>query len=401
VAENVVIEDELDLEHFDIVSPTGLPINGRTLRYPIGQLAYKDGIYDILRITVRLKNPLASGTTICNASSMTSTNVPTDTSEKECVDVINPCVYDTKKNEGPDCVEPKLVCKLVDSAINYSKREVTFKTTATTTNAAVTLVKEYQYDYDSDGKIDQKIASDSLMNTIAHVYAPGKHKATVKVVYIHSVGSKKNVSQETQCSAAIEFEKDAPFGQAKTVTNATKNLSGDAAVTPKVNGGDVLEYTLTTTNSQNFDRENITISDYIGDILDYADLDSAFLKEQGGTFDEASKKVLWSGVTLPGSKNLEKRFRVIMKNPVPATNQPSSVSTDYDCKISNQYGNEITLEVQCPAVKSIETIYKTGPGTSLTVGFIITAFIGYFFSRSRLMAKELSIISNDYATSGS
>ncbi len=147
---------------------------------------------------------------------------PTDTSEKECVDVINPCVYDATKNEGPDCVEPKLVCKVVDSAINYTKREVTFKTTSTTTNANVTQVKEYQYDYDNDGKIDQKIASSALTNTVAHVYAPGKYKAAVKVVYVLTAGSKKNISQEAQCTAAVEFEKDAPFGQAKTVTNRQK-----------------------------------------------------------------------------------------------------------------------------------------------------------------------------------
>lgn len=401
VAENVVIKDELDLEHFDIVSPTGLPITGRTLNYPVGNLAYKEnGAYSVLSITVRLKNPIASGTKICNASSISASNASTATSGNACVHVINTCIYEPTKPEGPECVEPKVVCKVVDSAINYTKKEVTFKTTASTTNAAVTVIKEYKYDFDGDGKYDQTIASTELMNSTSHVYAPGEYTAKVAVVYSLNAGAKKNVSQETTCETPIKFEKDSVLGQAKTVKNITKNLSESQSAQAKVNAGDVLEYKLITTNSQNYDRENILISDYIGDILDYASLDQEFLKAQGGIYNEKDKKVEWSKVTLPASKNVEKIFRVTLKNPIPATNQPSTVSTDFDCKISNKYGDEITIDVQCPLVKGVETIYKTGPGENLLFGFVVTSIIGYFFARSRLLAKELDIIRGDFAMNG-
>lgn len=399
VAENVTIVDDLDLTHFDIISPSGLPITGTQLRYPVGNLPYKE-TYDVLRITARLKNPIASGTTICNVSSLTASNADTDTSERPCVSVINPCVYDSTKSDGPDCVEPKLVCSVLDSAINYTKKEATFKTTATSTNPAVTVIKEYRYDFDGDGTYDKTVASKELTNTISHVYAPGEYVARALVVYSLSVGAKANVSQEESCTAPIKFDKDAPFGQVKTVKNITKNLEGQQAIDTKVNAGDILEYSLITTNSQNFDRTDIVISDYIGDVLDYADLDTSFLTAQGGTYDADSKKVIWNGVTLPASQNVIKLFRVTIKNPVPSTNQPSTVSTDFDCKISNQYGNEITMEVQCPAVKAAEHIYKTGPGTNLFLSITVTSIIGYFFARSRLLAKELTIIRNDYATTG-
>jgi hypothetical protein len=58
------------------------------------------------------------------------------------------------------------------------------------------------------------------------------------------------------------------------------------------------------------------------------------------------------------------------------------------------------MSVQCPAVKGIETLPNTGPGTSLIGGMGITLVVGYFFARSRLLAKEVNIIRTDFAMTG-
>src|SRR5690606_2303130 len=164
--------------------------------------------------------------------------------------------------------------------------------------------------------------------------------------------------------------------------------------------GEELEYTLQTLNSNNYARTGVTISDYIGDLLDYATLDEEALKASGGRFDEESKKVLWENVTIPANSKLETKFKIKMVDPIPSTNRPSDQGSNFDCVISNMYGNKISLDVSCPLVKGIETLPNTGPGTSLVVGGIATAFIGYFFARARLLSKELVIIRSDYINTG-
>ncbi len=58
------------------------------------------------------------------------------------------------------------------------------------------------------------------------------------------------------------------------------------------------------------------------------------------------------------------------------------------------------MNVQCPMVKGIETLPNTGPGTSIAFGFTVTIIVGYFFARSRILARELDLIKNEYAPTG-
>jgi fimbrial isopeptide formation D2 family protein len=391
LAENVVIEDELDTRKFDVVSPQGLSITNGFLRYPVGNLSYTAD-YKVLKITVRLKDQLSSGTNVCNVARLTSTNTQAVTSQEVCLTVINPCPYDpSRPSNSPDCIEPKLTCSLVDAVINRTTRKVTFRSTVTSTNPATTTIVAYAYDY-GDGKKESFNVS-AFTHETSHTYAPGEYRATVTISY--KIVGKDGTSSDVSCAQPISFDEDKPLGESKTVKNITRPED-----TKKVQAGDVLEYTLTTTNSQNYSRVNVDITDYVGDILDYADIDEAFLKTQNGVYDKTTKKILWNDISIPGNQSVELLFRVTMKNPIPATNSPSSVSTDYDCKISNQYGNEITLDVVCPVVKGIETLPNTGPGTSMLMITGITTVVGYFFFRSRLLAKEIELVRHDYLSTG-
>src|SRR5690606_24049059 len=137
-----------------------------------------------------------------------------------------------------------------------------------------------------------------------------------------------------------------------------------------------------------------------GDLLDYATLDEAALKASGGRFDKENKKVLWENVTIPANSKLETKFKIKMLDPIPSTNRPSDQGANFDCIISNLYGNKVSMEVACPLVKGIEPLPNTGPGTSLLLGSIATGFVGYLFARARMLRKELAIIRTDYVSTG-
>jgi LPXTG-motif cell wall-anchored protein len=161
---------------------------------------------------------------------------------------------------------------------------------------------------------------------------------------------------------------------------------------------------LNTHNSFSYDRANYTVSDNINDLLDYTDLDAAFLLAQGGTYNATAKTLNWESQTVPANGVLTKKFRVTVKNPVPATNQPSAMTTSFDCAISNKYGTEIIIPINCPEVKKAEyiatTLPNTGAGTSVFIGAVMIIGVGYFFARSRLLGKELELIRVEYATGG-
>lgn len=193
---------------------------------------------------------------------------------------------------------------------------------------------------------------------------------------------------------------DVPPSLSKQVTNVTQNLSGKAALGSQVQSGDVLEYSLTTYNGRPADITGYAIRDFIGDVLDYAQIDRIFLEQQGGTYNNQTKEVVWSNQTLKAGQDNIRKFRVKIKNPIPGTNQPSKLSTNFDCKIANEYGNEISMTVQCPIIKSVTTLPNTGPGSAVLIIFGLTTLSGYFLARNGLVSKEIFIIRRNYTNSG-
>ncbi len=398
LAKDVVIEDQLDTKNYDIISPKNLSINNGFLKHDVGSLSYSTS-YNVLSITVKLKDQVPSGTKVCNKARITSKNATAANSNEVCVGVIVECPYDSRIPDvnNPNCVEPKIVCSVVDAAINRTTREVTYKTIVTSSNPENTDVISYNYDF-GDGA-NQEFKYKELEHQTKHSFGAGDYTTTVTITY-RTTGQEETGDKTIDCSVPISFEEDQPLGQSKSVSNITQDKTGEIAESSLVNGGDVLEYTLLTTNSQNYDREGLTVDDYIGDLLDYSTLDMEFLKEQGGAFDEESNKIIWNDVSILGASSAEHKFRVTIKDPIPSTNAPSTVSTSYDCKISNEYGTEITMDINCPLVKNLETLPNTGPGAGLTMTVGATTVIGYFFARTRLLAKEIGIIRKDYVTSG-
>lgn len=186
----------------------------------------------------------------------------------------------------------------------------------------------------------------------------------------------------------------------KFAVNMTQNLSPAQTTQTVAKAGDVIEYTLLTKVKGTKQIENHTIEDYVGDLLDYSDLDMASVSASGGKYVASSKKIVWEKQTIPLESGLKKTFRVTLKNPLPTTNSPNATAPDFDCRMQNGYGNEVIINVDCAPIKAVETLPNTGPGTNLAIVFGVTSLSGYFVARNKLLSKELWILRKNYAVSG-
>jgi uncharacterized repeat protein (TIGR01451 family) len=191
----------------------------------------------------------------------------------------------------------------------------------------------------------------------------------------------------------------------KQAANITQNVANANNTTAKP--GDVIKYSLLTKNVGTVDYKNYVVKDDFTDILDYADLVSlGGATTQNGTLE-------WSPTTIGAGKTVTKTVTIKVKDPVPKTPEPCNpavvhpcpITGSFDLTMTNKYGTTINVKVQPPVVKVVEvtttkTLVNTGPGTSLIIGFSITAIVGYYFARTRLMAKELDYVRSDYTSGG-
>src|SRR5207245_208046 len=96
---------------------------------------------------------------------------------------------------------------------------------------------------------------------------------------------------------------------------------------------------------------------------------------------------------------------VRVKNPIPQTPRSVANPGSFDLIMTNVYGKDvINIKLPGSVAKTTEqvvtTLPNTGPGTSIGIGFGLAAVVSYFFARSRLMARELDIVRQEYNTGG-
>jgi hypothetical protein len=180
----------------------------------------------------------------------------------------------------------------------------------------------------------------------------------------------------------------------KKVANITQGVA-DANNTTAA-PGDILEYTLVTQNTaKKLNIQHVT-TENIGDLLDYSDI-----SELGGGQLDDKKNLIWPETTIVAGAQLKQVFRVKVKSSIPTTPPSLSDAGTFDLKMVNIYGNSTTVNVNCPTslcVKgTVERLPNTGPGTSLAITFIIVGIVGFFYTRSRILAKELDIVRYEYA----
>lgn len=211
------------------------------------------------------------------------------------------------------------------------------------------------------------------------------------------------ILENNKCVKPPEQPKTPLISQSKKAKNITQNLAD--ATTKAANAGDVIEYSLTTTNSGSGDAKNYQLlPEDLTDVLQYAVLDTTSLN--GGTFDPQANSLSWRNkVTIKANQSITKTFRVKIKDPIPETVTPNSNPGSYDMILTNVYGNTINIPLPKSVPKITEQTAKslpnTGPGTNIAIGFSLTVVIGYFFARSRLLTQELEIVKSEYTGGGS
>lgn len=208
-------------------------------------------------------------------------------------------------------------------------------------------------------------------------------------------GVQSNTSQCKPCEQSqTRDDLTACLEYRKTASNTTQQIVDANGTTAK--GGDVIEYTLLTTNQGKVTIKNYTVNENISDVLDYADV----VDLQGGTKNQ-DNIVSWPAKEIKAGQTLTQKFTVRIKSPIPNTPVSSSDAGHFDMTMTNVYGNAVSIKLPPSVVKATETVVtqlpNTGPGTSLVIGFSITTIAAYFFARTRLFAKELDIVRSDYA----
>ncbi len=391
----------------------------------------------------KVKTSVANGTQICNTANASADVVGVKTSNKVCVTVkidtppppVTPptepaCQYNASlKASDSRCVPPEQVCQY-DASLKASDEKCA---RCTVPGLQGISNKDAKCVYPAGGACIASTAFLGNSNKDVIVYAEATVEGTTKATaydytiddatkpsVIHRVSSLsdsaefKNLSKGTHkfkvtvyltnstqsttksCTSEIDIAEDAKLVQSKSVTDDKgKNMDGQ-----KVSSGQTLIFKLTTKNVTSTDSPSFSGEDYFGDVMEYADIvDQNQLATQGITLDN-NKYFRWTTNTIKGNSTDTKTVTVKVKKIVPSTNKPSTTTTDQDCVISNKYGNQVSVNVNCPLVKKLETtatsLPNTGPGTTVGLAFIVTVVAAYFFARARLLNKEASLVKNIY-----
>lgn len=180
-----------------------------------------------------------------------------------------------------------------------------------------------------------------------------------------------------------------PSKSAINITQNSKNATLIAA-----NGGDKIEYHLNIKNTGTAAAKGAFVEN-LTDVAEYATL----LDTGGGTYNKETHTLTWPSVTVKPGETVTRIFSIQVDKEVPVVAQGISDPISYDCKMLNTFGNSVTINVNCPAPKTVEQITTalphTGTSENLLFAGIVLAVVGYFYARSRQLRKEVRLIRRD------
>lgn len=368
------------------------------------------GTPGFITVTVRVNDRVPTGTTICNTAYVQDVPKGTSTIRKSsevqaCNTIVVTCPDGQfLSDNGYTCEQaiiPDAVCTSLtpeEKLDDKSHKSYKFTTLASTVNGA--KIESYTYNFGDGSSKVEKTAD--IKNVVEHTYSTAK-TYDVTVVVKTSVDNKPSLTCRAKAVVRPE-DKNPVLSISKKARNITQNI-GDANGTT-ARAGDVIEYSLLTKNISDVDDKNATLQpEDLSDVLEYANLDMNTL--EGGTFDAEHKVLAWNGdIEIKAGQTVTKTFRVTVKDPIPSTPSPDTTNRSAgDLTMHNQYGNtSVDIKLPTTPVKTAEQINtalpKTGPGSSLLIGFVTMTIVGYFFARSRLLAKELILVKETFAETG-
>lgn len=198
-------------------------------------------------------------------------------------------------------------------------------------------------------------------------------------------------------SSKSQTDIDSCIEKHKTARNDTQNIANADKTTAAA--GDTIIYSLTAKNNANVAAKDFVVEENLADVLEYADV----VNLNGGSIN-ANKVVSWPGVTILSGDTITKKITVKIKDKIPETPSPSSNPGSFDLLLTNVYGDAVNIRLPGSVAKIVEqtntTLPNTGPGTTVMIAVSITMIASYFFARSRLMAKELDMVREEYAAAG-
>jgi uncharacterized repeat protein (TIGR01451 family) len=199
-------------------------------------------------------------------------------------------------------------------------------------------------------------------------------------------------ADNTSCKPCEESNNGQDTASCVTIRKtAANNTTGAAdANNTTANPGDVITYTLYAKNNGKAMVKNYLFEENLDDVLVYADTTDL----HGGTMDN-SHKVAWPATFIDPGKTVTVQITVKVKNPVPQTPVTQNDPNHFDLIMTNVYGNTVNIHLPGSPQKTVEaaaaTLPNTGPGTSLFIGSVIVVIGGYFYGRTRLLAKESNL----------
>lgn len=322
----------------------------------------------------------------------------------------------------PNCTKPPAPVAAC-SALNITKLGDKYQMDATAATANGATISGYVYTIKKDGKVvkTQTVTSTKATNTF--IYAQKEQGAyTVELTVKTSLGNKTSTSctksftiaPPAKCDLNTDILKDSPECQpcpddttlwikdekcsanvvdTKSAVNQTQGNVDATKTTAKAS--DKIVYTLTIANTGKAPTK-VTPVDKVTDIVEYAHVIDA----GGGIYDEQAKTITWPEITLKAGEKQTRMFTIQLTDTIPSMGTGTSDKTSYDCRIDNTFGNNTSINVDCPPQKQIieQTVGElphTGPRENMIFAGVVLAVVAYFYARSRQMKKEVRLIRRD------
>ena len=186
-----------------------------------------------------------------------------------------------------------------------------------------------------------------------------------------------------------------PHKKASNITAGISDANGTTA-----NAGDVINYTLSVTNNGKADVKAFIFAENLSDVLDYADPTDL----HGGTIDTEGQ-VTWPAENIPAGATVKHEITVKVKAEIPQTPASNSDPDHFDLNMVNVYGDTVDIKLPGSPIKTLETVTagpttalpNTGPGTNMFIIGMIVLLAGYFYFRSKLLAKESALAVQEMA----
>lgn len=359
--------------------------------------------FGAVRVEVKVNANAPNGSQICNKGYVISYNDGKSGrlwgESVVCNTVQLLCPDGSPQPVGGDCktppppVTPTAKCSYLKEVESPSRTERKFEAKAEASNASII---SYTFNF-GDGSPAETVDSNAGEVLKSHKF----NKAGVYTTSVTVKTTAGEVSSET-CSLKVVIQpEDAGQGllvaskSAKNITQAIADANNTTA-----NGGDIIEYSLTTKNvgEKKIDNHSLA-SESIADVLEYSDLDMSSIGD--ARFDEKNKTLNWDQkVAIEPGKEVVKSFKVKIKNPIPLTPASTSDPKSFDMVLYNVYGNSVTIKLPTAPSKEIEktitTLPKTGPGTGTLVSTLFFMVCTYLYMRSRTLRRETELVKIEF-----